>query len=69
MYRNDDPKVGFILLKDSDMKDEEKGNLHILGIIMDSSLHSLRDLRSSHIKLLKDVQETARKIIRKNYGL
>jgi len=42
--------------------------LHILGIYKDKSLRSIRDLNSSHLKMLKESINTGCKIISKYYN-
>jgi len=42
--------------------------LHILGIYKDKSLRSIRDLNSSHIKMLKESIAIGCEIISKHYG-
>lgn len=42
--------------------------LHILGIYKDKSLRSIRDLDSSHIKMLKESIQMGCEVISKHYG-
>ena len=43
--------------------------LHILGIFKDKSLRSIRDLNSSHLKMLKESIQIGYKIINKKYDV
>ena len=69
LFRDDHPQMGFILLRDSSWVGEKQEQLHILGMPLNRELHSIRDLTGRHVSLLQTIQQRARDVITKQYGL
>lgn len=43
--------------------------LYLLAIVRDPSIRSMRDLRSGHIPLLKEIRDAAHTVVEQTYGL
>jgi hypothetical protein len=59
----------FLLIPDYVWDSETLGQLHVLGIVKDKSLMSLRDIGLQDLDMLKRIRETGLLIINQIYGL
>ena len=59
----------FYLIKDKKWKDTSKNNLHLLSILHQKNIRSIRDLRKSHLPLLKNIRNNGLKFIKKTYQI
>lgn len=68
VFHNHDPTSGFVILPD--MKwDGTRESLYWVAIVMRSDLLSLRSLNRQHLPLLKDIRDTAYKLVKEKYDL
>lgn len=60
----------FLLIPDYTWNDHtETSNLHVLAIVKDKSIMSLRDIRTCHLDLLKKIRTCGLEVIETVYGL
>ncbi|KAF9933208.1 hypothetical protein FBU30_006149 [Linnemannia zychae] len=57
LLRDNDPNVGFIVLPDSKWDKRTLSSLYLLAISMRSDILSLRDLKSEHLPMLKNLRD------------
>ena len=69
IFEDPDPETGFILAPDLKWSGESSSDLYCLAIIRQRGLKSLRDLRASHLPLLRNVREKAVGAVCSKYGL
>lgn len=69
VFEDTDPETGFILLPDLKWDGRNVENLYLLGIVRKRDIKSLRDLNASHLPLLRNLRESAKQAIQKQYGL
>lgn len=60
---------GFVLLPDITWNEQSTSDLHVLGIVLDSNIRSLRDLSSDHLNLLKTMKTIGRYLISQKYKI
>lgn len=59
----------FIIIPTFTWDEKTLNNLHLLSIIKDKQIKSIRDLTSDNIKLLEEIKKTTLDLIKRNYGL
>ncbi|KAI3628565.1 hypothetical protein CBS14141_000268 [Malassezia furfur] len=69
LYRDDDPKSGFVLTPDLKWDQRTLSSLYLVAIVKDESLTNLRDLTKEQIPLLKKIKAAAAKVATEKYGL
>ena len=69
IFEDPDPDTGFILSPDFKWSGESSSDLYCLAIIRQRGLKSLRDLRASHLPLLKNIREKVVAAISDKFGL
>ncbi|XP_068153730.1 m7GpppX diphosphatase [Drosophila tropicalis] len=69
VFEDKDPETGFVLLPDLKWDGVNVENLYLLGIVHQHNLKSLRDLRGSHLPLLRNLRQSSKDAIQKRYGL
>lgn len=69
VFEDTDPETGFILLPDLKWDGRNVENLYLLGIVRKRDIKSLRDLNASHLPLLRNLRQSAKQAIHKQYGL
>ena len=69
IYEDPNPETGFILAQDFKWSGETVSDLHCLAIIHKRGIKSLRDLNSSHLPLLRNIQEFCIKVMWEKYEL
>ena len=52
-----DPETGFVMLPDMKWDEKQTSNLYFIVIIHQRGIKSLRDLSTSHLPLLRNIQE------------
>ncbi|KAF9102074.1 hypothetical protein BGX29_004963 [Mortierella sp. GBA35] len=57
LLRDDNPDTGFIVLPDSKWDKRTLSSLYLLAISMRSDIRSLRDLKTEHLPMLKNVRD------------
>ena len=57
LFEDPDPVSGFILLPDMKWDERQVDDLYLVALVNDRSLHSLRDLRSTHVQLMRNIQQ------------
>jgi m7GpppX diphosphatase len=65
IFRND----FFIIMPNYTWNEHDISKLHILAIVTDKNIRSIRDLNSSHISLLNDINSQTLVIIKKKYDI
>lgn len=66
LYRED----SFLLVKDYKWMDESSiRDFHILGLVMDKKIRSIRDLRGEHIMLLKDIRAHGLRVLQDRFKI
>lgn len=69
LFRDDDPKTGFVIVPDLKWDRRTLGSLYLVAIVKDASLTNMRDLTKDHVPLLKKIQAAGAKIATEKYGL
>ncbi|BGP56018.1 hypothetical protein JCM8202_005162 [Rhodotorula sphaerocarpa] len=69
LYRDDDPEQGFVLTPDLKWDQKTMSALYLLVLTQDRSIRSLRDLRSRHLPLLRNIREQCERAARERYGI
>ncbi|TPP57349.1 Scavenger mRNA-decapping enzyme DcpS [Fasciola gigantica] len=69
IFSDGDPEQGFTLVLDYRWSGRQLNDLHCLGIIRRSDVTCLRDLRASHIPLLKRMLHESRTVLSDKYTL
>ncbi|KAL4164899.1 hypothetical protein KRP22_003640 [Phytophthora ramorum] len=70
IYEDPHHRNGFVLLPDFKWSDPSKlESLYCLAIVHDRSLRSLRDLTSSHLKLLRNIRNASLEVLSKKFGV
>lgn len=67
-YKDEDPKNGFVLVKDMKWTGQVE-SLHMTSIVLDREIKSLRDLNASHLPMLENIQTNCFATIKAKYGL
>ena len=68
-YRNEDPKQGFLIAKDYKMNNEEKETLHLLVIVNNRNLRSLRDLTQEDLPMLENIRDESYKVCKEKFDI
>lgn len=69
LYRDDDPKTGFVILPDLKWDRRTLGSLYLVAIVKDSDLTNMRDLTKDHIPLLKKIKQAGTSVATDKFGL
>ncbi|XP_069692375.1 m7GpppX diphosphatase [Periplaneta americana] len=69
IFEDPDPETGFILLPDLKWDAKQVEDLYLLAIVHKEGIKSLRDLRASHLPLLKNIEEKGIKAIEEKYNI
>eukprot|EP01135_Chromosphaera_perkinsii_P003312 Nk52_evm12s240 gene=Nk52_evmTU12s240 len=69
IYENTNPETGFVLHPDLKWDEQQITNLYCLAIVHRRDIKSLRDLRQSHLSLLKTLRSEGSDAIQKKYGV
>eukprot|EP00057_Strongylocentrotus_purpuratus_P002541 XP_003724720.1 PREDICTED: m7GpppX diphosphatase isoform X1 [Strongylocentrotus purpuratus] len=64
-----DPETGFVMLPDMKWDEKQTSNLYLIVIIHQRGIKSLRDLSTSHLPLLRNIQEKCSKCIQEKYSI
>lgn len=63
------PETGFVMVPDMKWDGQKVESLYLVAIVHNKSLRSIRDLKSSHLPLLKNVLQKGQDSIRQTYGV
>ncbi|VDP88891.1 unnamed protein product [Echinostoma caproni] len=66
---DEDPEEGFTLVQDYRWNGRQLNDMHYLGIVRRTDLRCLRDLRASHVPLLKRLLDEGRKQLAAKYTI
>ncbi|KAM0748509.1 scavenger mRNA decapping enzyme [Meredithblackwellia eburnea MCA 4105] len=69
LFRDDDPESGFVLTPDLKWDQKTMSSLYLLVLSQTRAIRSLRDLRTAHLPLLKNVRDQTRKVASEKYGV
>ena len=69
LYEDTSPTNGFVLLPDLKWDLTTAGTLYLVAIVHSKDIKSLRDLRKSHINMLKSIRRQAIKISEARWGV
>lgn len=69
VFEDADPETGFVFLPDFKWDCKTIESLHMLAIVMDRKIKSMRDLNETHLPMLKKVRDTGLKTIEEKYGI
>jgi len=69
VFEDPDPNNGFILLPDMKWNGGQMTELYCTAIIHRRGIMSIRDLRSQHLPLLRNIQQKATQAIQDKYGV
>lgn len=69
LFEDPSPALGYVLLPDAKWDRKTLGSLYLLAIAHSSSIKSLRDLRKSHIPMLKSIKEEATRVALTKWGI
>ncbi|GAA5910478.1 uncharacterized protein JCM6883_003021 [Sporobolomyces salmoneus] len=69
LFRDDDPKNGFVLTPDLKWDQKTMTSLYLLVLTQDRSIRSLRDLTPAHLPLLRNIRQASEKAAIEKYGI
>lgn len=69
IFEDPDPNNGFILLPDLKWDGRNVENLYVLAITHKRDIKSIRDLKSSHLPILRNIQTRAAAVLESRYGI
>ncbi|KAI5477564.1 scavenger mRNA-decapping enzyme DcpS [Pseudohyphozyma bogoriensis] len=69
IYRDEDPETGFVLTPDLKWDQTNMSSLYLLVLTQSRSIKSMRDLRPSHLPLLKKIRKEAERAAIAKYGI
>ncbi|GAA5952853.1 hypothetical protein JCM3765_002986 [Sporobolomyces pararoseus] len=69
LYRDDDPKTGFVLTPDLKWDQKTMTALYLLVLTQDRSIQSLRDLTPEHLPLLRNIRQQSQRAAIEKYGI
>ncbi|KAK4701682.1 m7GpppX diphosphatase, partial [Phenoliferia sp. Uapishka_3] len=69
LFRDTDPETGFVLTPDLKWDQKTLNSLYLLVLTQTRTIRSLRDLRPSHLPLLRKIRDESRRAIREKYGV
>ncbi|KAI0341516.1 scavenger mRNA decapping enzyme [Trametopsis cervina] len=69
LYRSSNPEPGFIILPDMKWDLTTVSALYLVAIALNDSIRSLRDLRRTHIPMLRSIHHEASRIAKEKWGL
>jgi m7GpppX diphosphatase len=68
LYNDLDPESGFMLLPDLKWNQSQLESLYVTGLIR-QPIQSLRELRASHLPLLRKLATIGKEVVRSKYGI
>ncbi|GAA5911900.1 hypothetical protein JCM5296_006639 [Sporobolomyces johnsonii] len=69
LLRDDDPETGFVLTPDLKWDQKTMSALYLLVLTQDRTIRSLRDLRPSHLPLLRKIRQKSERVAMERYGI
>ncbi|CEQ42269.1 SPOSA6832_04088 [Sporobolomyces salmonicolor] len=69
LLRDDDPQTGFVLTPDLKWDQKTMSALYLLVLTQDRTIRSLRDLRPSHLPLLRKIRHESERVAMERYGI
>ncbi|XP_076472346.1 m7GpppX diphosphatase-like [Babylonia areolata] len=69
VFEDPNPETGFILLPDMKWNRSDLSSLYLVAIVHQRGLNSLRDLRSDHLPLLRNILEKGKKAILDQFSI
>lgn len=69
IFEDPDPENGFILVPDLMWDGQQMSNLHLLAIVHQRGIKSLRDLNAAHLAMLKSIKNNCLAAISTKYGI
>ncbi|GAA5833787.1 hypothetical protein JCM5353_003316 [Sporobolomyces roseus] len=69
LYRDDHPQNGFVLTPDLKWDQKTMSALYLLVLTQDRSIRSLRDLKPSHLPLLRNIRQESERVAIEKYGI
>lgn len=69
VYEDTDPSTGFLIIPDLKWDQKTISALYVQTIVRDRSIRSLRDLRPSHLPLLRKIDSEGRRAVAQKYGV
>ncbi|CAJ1057921.1 m7GpppX diphosphatase [Xyrichtys novacula] len=69
VYEDPDPKLGFVLLPDFKWDQKQVEDLYLIAIAHCRDIKSIRDLKSDHLPLLKNIFQKGKEAIMLRYNL
>ncbi|XP_034546585.1 m7GpppX diphosphatase [Notolabrus celidotus] len=69
VYEDPDPNVGFVLLPDFKWDQKQVDDLYLIAIAHCRDIKSLRDLKSEHLPLLKNIFQKGKEAIMQRYHI
>lgn len=69
VFEDADPETGFVFLPDFKWDRKTKECTHMLAIVMDRKIKSMRDLNETHLPMLTNIRDTGLKTIEEKYGI
>ncbi|GAA5934726.1 uncharacterized protein JCM15063_003052 [Sporobolomyces koalae] len=69
LYRDDDPKTGFVLTPDLKWDQKTMSALYLLVLTQDRTIRSLRDLTPAHLPLLRNIRQATEAAAIAKYGI
>lgn len=69
LYKDPSQDVGYVLLPDMKWDLTTVSSLYLLAIAFSRSIRSLRDLRKTHLGMLKSIRKEAARVVMDRWGL
>ncbi|GAA6059489.1 hypothetical protein JCM10212_002232 [Sporobolomyces blumeae] len=69
LYRDDDPRDGFVLTPDLKWDQKTISSMYLLVLSQDRTIRSLRDLRPGHLGLLRNIRRESERVAVEKYGI
>ncbi|XP_030648059.1 m7GpppX diphosphatase [Chanos chanos] len=69
IFEDPDPNTGFVLLPDFKWDQKQLDDLYLIAIVHRRDIKSLRDLRSEHLPLLRNIRKKGEETIQKQYSV
>ena len=57
IFEDPDMETGFVLVPDMKWDGKQLEDLHVVALVQNRSLHSIRNLTAAHIPLLENIQQ------------
>ena len=69
LYRDDSPTDGFLILPDMKWDLTNVTTLYLVALVLDRGIRSLRDLRKTHVPMLRNIMKQASHAVETRWGL